>query len=246
MPATAPAASGGPGANDHSIPAFLRMPGADPTADQLDAETEAELAATARYGEDPDARIRPDPPRDLYVPLALLAVGIILTFIGFNIGGAIGFVIAAFATVVKLIVSLVLFVIGALLAARFASVCLGELGPALLKLAAVSIFPAALADLVTELLGGDMAVAMIGNTVGIVTCWGLVSYLFRLDGANTMAVVIAIAVVKFVLGFVLFALLALIVVSAAPSFDDSDLGADTESGEMSSVEDDDAGGDWED
>src|SRR5687767_13941516 len=153
-----------------AIPDFLRMPAADPDAEKLDAETEAILAETGKFGEDPDAHVKPDPRRNLHVPVALLAAGLILTFIDLKVGGAFGAVVAALAAGVTLVISTVLFLAGGLLAARFGGVCLGELGPALLKLAAVGVFPVAVADLITKLLGGDMAVAILGNGVGVDTC----------------------------------------------------------------------------
>ena len=109
-------------------------------------------------------------------------------------------------------------------------ITLGPLGPALLKLAGVSVFPAAVADLVTTMLGGDMAVACLGNGVGILTCWALVSYLFRLDFSNTLRVVSAVACVKILLMFVLGGLMALLVASA--SHHDSDDVASTDSAEV--------------
>jgi hypothetical protein len=200
------------------FPSFLRVPNHDPADDQLDAETEAALAETGRYGEDPEAHRKPDPRRDLQVPVALLVAGAVMTFISINSGSGSGAIMAAVATIITLVISTILFLGGGLLAAHFGGIYLGTLGPALLKFAAVSIFPASLADLITSLLGGDMAVACIGNGVGIVTCWGLVSYLFRLDGPKTITVVISVAIVKVVLGFILFGMLGLMIVSAEPSY----------------------------
>jgi hypothetical protein len=217
------------------MPAFLRMPAADPTADRLDDQTEAELAATGKYGEDPEAQVKPDPARDLHVPLGLLLAGVVLTFISFNTGGgALGSAIAAIATIIKIGVSSVIFLIGTLIAARMAGINLGALGPAMLKLGGISVFPAALADLITTLLGGDMAVAMLGNGVGIVTCWALVAYLFRLDGQKTMTVVGAVVCVKLVLMLVLGGLMALLVAGASSAHDD--LTADIDAASSATVE----------
>ena len=225
-----------------NIPAFLRMSEADPESEKLDADTEAELAATGKFGEDPDAHRKPNPTRDLHVPLGLLFAGVVLTFIQVYAGsggGALGSAIAAVATFVKLLVSSTIFLIGGLIAARMGGIVLGTLGPALLKIAAVSIFPAALADTITALLGGDIAVACLGGGVGIVACWGLVSYLFRLDGPKTMTFVTAIAVVKLVLVFVLGGLMALIVIGGSSEMDDatSDLTATDRSAIVDESED---------
>ena len=228
------------------VPNFLRMSSADPEADKLDAETEAILAETGKFGEDPDAHVKPDPRRNLHVPIALLAAGLILTFIDLNVGGAFGAVVATLATGITLVISTVLFLAGGLLAARFGGVCLGELGPALLKLAAVGVFPAALADLVTKLLGGDMAVAIIGNGIGVVTCWSLVSYLFRLDGAKTMSVVIGVAVVKLVSGLFIAGALGLLITTATGAYDTADESLLCDDSAVTSVDESDESADWDD
>lgn len=194
------------------VPSFLRMPAAPAGGDDaLPADVEAELAAVAKYGEeDPN---KPDPRRDTHVPLALIAIGFLITVADFayamhaHPGAALaaGILVTGF----KLAFGMILMLGAALLAARFAGVNFGPLGPALLKLAGLCLAPSALGDLTTSLLGGDMAVAQIGRVVQIVLTWGLVSYLFRLDGFHTMVVVGTITVVK-ILAVVLLGSLALL------------------------------------
>jgi hypothetical protein len=193
------------------VPAFLRMPGGapPPPSDALSPEVEAEMAALGAYGDkDP---FEPDPKRDTYVPIALLAVGFVLTVINFawsmdaHSGAAVaGGVIGA---VVKLVVGMVLMLVGALLAAKFAGIDFGPVGPAILKLAGLCLAPSAMGDLVTTLLGGDMAVAQVGWVVMAVVYYVLISYLFRLDGGQTVIVVFAITIVKVIMFFVLGAAL---------------------------------------
>jgi hypothetical protein len=188
-------------ADPSPVPAFLRIPTEpDPSNDELDPDTEAELAATAKFGVDPTAHDRPDPRRDLYVPIGLLAGGVVLTYLACTTGAdAYAPAAAVFATIVKLIMMSALYLTGCLLAARFGGIDLGPLKPALLKIAAVSVFPAAVADVITTALGGDIAVFFLGNGVGIITSWMLVAYLFRLDGQRTMTVVGTIATLKMIL-----------------------------------------------
>jgi hypothetical protein len=187
----------------------------------LDAQTEAELAETGEYAE-PDPS-KPDPRRNYHVPLALLGAGIVLTFIDLSIGGggggggAGGVVLAAIGTIIKLVFWSVVYTAGALLAVWATKINLGPLWPGMLKLAAVSVGPSALGDLVTTALGGDMAVGVIGGTIGLVTCWAMVSYLFRLDGGATMAVVGAIAIVKCTMMLVFGGLIMLLVSSLRPT-----------------------------
>jgi hypothetical protein len=198
QPAERPAPTPTTGADDPSqVPAFLRMSlaGGD---DSLPADVEAELAATGKYGE--EDLTKPDDRRDLHVPAALLVVGFILTLVDFAASkdGVFPVVAGVLFVSAKLLIGMILMLGGALLAARFSGVDFGPLGPALLKLAGLCLAPSAAGDLLTTLLGGDMAVAYIGWTVRLVLYWALVSYLFRLDGAQTMAVVGTISAVKFV------------------------------------------------
>jgi hypothetical protein len=199
------------------VPSFLRIPAAPAGAeDALPADVEAELAAVAKYGEDDPNK--PDPRRDTYVPLALLAIGLIVAVIHFGYTMKPGAAVAAAVLVVaiKLIFGMIFMLGGALLAARFAGVNFGPLGPALLKLAGLCLAPSALGDLVTGLLGGDVAVGQLGRIVEIVLYWSLVSYLFRLDGWHTVVVVGTITIVKIVAFSVVISLVGLAFGSSLP------------------------------
>ena len=215
-PPPPPAGASGGGPSD--IPAFLRMAHAGGD-DTLPPEVEAELAATGKYGEEDLTQL--DPRRDTHVPVALLVIGFALTLVDFRFfmsahpGAAVATAILYVGF--KLTVGMILMLGGALLAARFSGVNFGPLGPALLKLAGLCVGPSAVGDLVTSMLGGDGAVAQIGLVVQILLYWGLVSYLFRLDGAQTMAVVGTIAAVKFLTTIAVTSLVMLAVSPAVPS-----------------------------
>jgi hypothetical protein len=207
------------------VPAFLRAPAGFAADDALPPEVEAELAATAKYGEEDFTK--PDPRRDLHVPVALLAIGFLITVIDFGYGMRMhpGAAVAAgiLVTGVKLLFGMILMLGAALAAARFAGINFGPIGPALLKLAGLCLAPSALGDLTTQLLGGDMAVAQLGWVVRVVLYWVLVSYLFRLDGGQTAAVVGAITIVKIVTTVVVGSLLLFAV---APELGSDPLPAD--------------------
>ena len=192
------------------VPAFLRMPAAPSGGDDaLPADVEAELAAVAKYGEDDPNK--PDTRRDKYVPLALLGAGFLIAAVDLSFTMHPGAAVAAAVLVTgfKLLFGMIFMLGGALLAARFAGVNFGPLGPALLKLAGLCLAPSALGNLTTSLLGGDIAVAQIGRIVEIVLYWSLVSYLFRLDGWQTVVVVGTITILKIVAFFIVGTLIAL-------------------------------------
>lgn len=217
-PPPLPAASGDDTAS--AVPAFLRMPAGMAHHDEtLPSDVEAELAATGRYGEEDFTK--PDPRRDVHVPLALVIVGFVLTAIdiGFAMNTHAGSAVAAGILVagVKLVVGMLFMLGGALLAAKFAGINFGPLGTALLKLAGLCMAPSALGDLTTTLLGGDVAVAQIGWVVRVILYWALVSYLFRLDGGQTSIVVGTITVVKIVTTVVIGSLLFIAVAPLVPA-----------------------------
>ena len=192
------------------VPAFLRMQG-DARIDDVPPEVAAEMAALGEFAEKNINEFNPR--RDRNLPVALLAIGFILTAIdwGFSMQSHAGAAVAAglLAASLKLVIWMAMTFGGALLAARFAGINFGPIGPALLKLAALCLAPAALGDLATTLLGGDGAVERIGFVVRIVLYYFLVAYFFEFDGRETVIVVFTITVVKIVTAVVVGSLLSI-------------------------------------
>jgi hypothetical protein len=184
--------------------------------DELPPEIEAELAAAAGYGEG-DLN-RHNPARDVHVPVALLIIGFLLTVAEFAVGKHHPAAMAVGAAVfgVKLVVGLGLTFAAALLTAKFAGINFGPFRTALLKLAALSLGPSALGDLTTHVLG-DAGFAQVGWAVRVVLYWFLAAYLFELDGAQTSAVVAAVAIVKVVMTVFLGSLLLIGVAANSPT-----------------------------
>lgn len=166
--------------------------------DPLPEEVERELAALGAYREAAPSEF--DKFRDVNLPTALLAVGLALALAQIAYMSRSGtLVLAATAVIlVQLAVNLALMLGGVLLAARFAGIDFGPLHTALVKLCAASVAPTALGGFITQMLGGDIAVTFLGLGISVLCYWGLLSYLFRLDGAQTMVCVLAIAGVRLV------------------------------------------------
>jgi len=184
--------------------------------DELPPEIEAELAAAAGYGEG-DLN-RHSPARDVHVPVALLVIGFLLTVAEFAIGTGHPAAMAAGVVVfgVKLVVGLGLTFAAALVTAKFAGINFGPFWTALLKLAALSLGPSALGDLTTHVLG-DAGFGQVGWAVRVVLYWFLAAYLFELDGAQTSAVVAAVAIVKVILTVFLGSLLLFGMAAPSPT-----------------------------
>jgi hypothetical protein len=185
-----------------------------PDADELPDEVEAELAGLEQFAEKETTVAVYNDFRDRKFPVALLAIGgvlmlaqILIQVIRYDeplVGSIIG-------NILSVVINVVLMLAGVVLASKFGGINFGELKPALMKLTGIFIGPIVLGELVTQALGGDMAVALIGNACAIVACWFLIYYLFSLDGQQTMFCVIAIgvvriAVVTFIIGMIPFAI----------------------------------------
>ena len=187
---------------------------ARPDADALPEDVEAELAGLEKFADKETTVAVYDDTRDRKFPIALLVVGgllmlaqILVQVIRYDaplVGSIIG-------NVLSVVINVVLMLVGVVLASKFGGINFGELNTALLKLTGIFIGPIVLGELVTQLLGGDPAVAIIGNACAILACWFLIYYLFALDGQQTMLCVIAIGVVRvavvvFIIGMIPFAM----------------------------------------
>lgn len=182
-------------------------------ADALPEDVEAELAGLAKFADKETTVAVYDDTRDRKFPIALLAIGgllmlaqVLVQVIRYDqppVGSIIG-------NALSVVINVVLMLVGVVLASKFGGINFGELNTALLKLTGIFIGPIVLGELVTQLLGGDAAVAIIGNACAILACWFLIYYLFALDGQQTMICVVAIAVVRvavvtFIIGMIPFA-----------------------------------------
>jgi hypothetical protein len=187
---------------------------ARPDADALPEDVEAELAGLEKFADKETTVAVYDDTRDRKFPIALLVVGgllmlaqILVQVIRYDaplVGSIIG-------NVLSVVINVVLMLVGVVLASKFGGINFGELNTALLKLTGIFIGPIVLGELITQLLGGDPAVAIIGNACAILACWFLIYYLFALDGQQTMLCVIAIGVVRvavvvFIIGMIPFAM----------------------------------------
>ena len=180
--------------------------------DELPEEVERELAELGHYAESHPMEY--DKFRDQQVPLGLLAAGIAIML------GQVAYMtqgqgVALFAATVlialQLLVNLVLIIGGVVLAAWLTGINFGPLNLAILKLSAICVAPTVLGSMLTQAMGGNVAVAMLGIGVSIICYWALFSYLFRLDGAQTMTCVMVIGVIRFAVHMFILARLGALV-----------------------------------
>jgi hypothetical protein len=169
--------------------------------EELDPKVEAELNELAQYGDKEEEQKRPNPYLDLHLPLILLGVGLMLMF------GQASFIAhrhhesliaALFGVTFSLVVNIIFMIIAMGVAAKFTGIYFGRIPTAILKIAAIYVAPTTLGGGLAVALGGDMPYVILGGGVSVVLYWTLLSYLFRLDGSQTMACVVCISILRMI------------------------------------------------
>ena len=151
---------------------------------------------------------------ELWLPLGLILLGITVRFIQqiyFTGSASAGVTSAAIYVGIDLALTIPLLLTAMIIAVKLLDVAFGPLGPALFKMAAVVLGPAAIGSIVAFLIGGadgNIAGMFAGLFVSFIAYWGLISLLFELDGIESMyfiAIITALnwIVTIFVIGMVL-------------------------------------------
>ena len=85
---------------------------------------------------------------DFYVPLVLIALGLLVYYFDARLYGIRSIPVAGIFIVFKTVINLALVFIALLIGVQLIDLGLGPIGPALLKIAAVALLPAALSDII--------------------------------------------------------------------------------------------------
>ncbi|HEV8293165.1 MAG TPA: hypothetical protein VGP94_14620 [Tepidisphaeraceae bacterium] len=169
--------------------------------EELDPKVQAELNDLAQYGDKEDEQKKHNPYLDLHLPLILLGIGLMLMFgeASFHSHRHHGSLFASlFKVSASLILNIILVIIAMVGAAKFSGIYFGKIPTAILKIAALYVAPTTLGSLLTEVLGGELPVQILGYAVNFILIWALLVYLFRLDGSQTMACVICIGILSMI------------------------------------------------
>ena len=139
--------------------------------DELDIEPEGEAYAA----------------KDYKIPAVLLGVGVVLYLIyGMYRGGVAGLGAMAVALPVQLLIQVALGVVACLLTVKIIGAAFGYVGSAILKLAAVAVFPSAV----------SIYIPYVGWIVSLLLYWGLLEWLFELEVMETITLVVVLFVVN--------------------------------------------------
>jgi hypothetical protein len=167
----------------------------------LDPKILAEQRALGEYYEDapPDPV---DPVRDVHVPFALLAIGLLL--LSWQIADLVESRSSAFGTgfvfgyVLGMFLELGLCLLGVMAAGKLMGVYFGKAKLAFFKLSALQIAPSAIGTMITAAMGDDAVGAVVGTGTFILLYWGLFSFVFRIKAWQTLICVACILLVKIV------------------------------------------------
>ncbi|HYO11445.1 MAG TPA: hypothetical protein VER17_20945, partial [Tepidisphaeraceae bacterium] len=118
---------------------------------------------------------------DLYLPIGLLAFGLVISVLRLTKFGVVVYPVGQAVTMaaMEFVISMVLLTIGCLLAMRVAEVAFGSPGPAALKVAAIAVAPAAVSKIADYMLNDPFGV--VGFFLAFGMFFGLFTYLFDLD-----------------------------------------------------------------
>jgi hypothetical protein len=140
---------------------------------------------------------------DLYIPIALLIVGLVAYLFDAHLLGAQNAVEASIFVFIMCLLN-VLLVFGALMVGvKVIGLGLGPIGPALLKIAAIAVLPAALGDLIRWYSG----IGLVAWGATLLMYYALLNWLFDMDGTEIYIVTSIMWVVQFALGILIIGLL---------------------------------------
>jgi hypothetical protein len=140
---------------------------------------------------------------DYYAPIALIAAGLITYFFDARLFGIHNLIFMFFFVVIKAVVNLVLVFTGLMIGVKLIDLGLGRIGPAMLKIAAVALLPAALGDII-----GYYTMGWVPWGITVLMYIGLMSYLFEMD---LFEILIVSAIIWVVQTWVAMLLIGLIV-----------------------------------
>lgn len=139
---------------------------------------------------------------DVYIPLGLLVAGVLARYYDGYVRGLHNPAVNTVFVAITCTIDLVLIFAALLFAVKLLNLGLGNLGPALLKIAAVALLPAAIGDLIHY-----YTFAFVAWPMTLLMYYALLYYLFQMDGGEMRIVVAIIWLIQTWVGFLILAAL---------------------------------------
>ena len=152
--------------------------------------------------DDDDALDESTSPWEFKIPLGLLLFGIALMAMhGFATSGAEGGGSVLLGIAIALLIYLPITIVAMFIAASILDITFGEIRPAILKIAGIFVFTAALQD-----VGSTFGHPILGWAVGLGASLVLYSKAFGLSAMEGISAVFVLGIVRFLLGLAIAAL----------------------------------------
>ena len=168
-----------------------------------EAEEPAEPKSMKQRLADRDDEVQPSKFIDIYLPLILLAIGLVVAVVQqFHFSGvdSRSLVQACIVVTAEIVLTVPLLLVGLYFAAWALGVSYGPLGIGLLKLTAIAVGPDAIGDIIGSIAGGGLTGWFVSAFVALIAYWILLSKLFDLDSGEAFETIILVWVVKFIAG----------------------------------------------
>jgi len=175
-------------------PAPMELPKED-----MDPKILAERRALGEYFD--EATIPVDQLRDVHLPFALMAIGLLLVSWqvadiaeAAHASGA----LSGFVFVIVSAIELGLTLLGVMMAGKLMGTYFGKAKTALYKLSALYVAPSAIGYMLTQSMGDDAVGKVVGTGAFLLLYWGLFTFMFRIKGWQTLVCIACIVMVRFV------------------------------------------------
>lgn len=140
---------------------------------------------------------------DIYIPVALIVVGLIARYLDSYIRGLHDPLMMSVYVIITCTINLMLIFAALMIGVKLLDLGLGSIGPAMLKICAVAILPAAAGDMIAY-----YTIGLVGWGATLLMYYGLLIYLFDLDGQEMWIICAIVWAMKWLSFFILVALFA--------------------------------------
>lgn len=146
-----------------------------------------------------------DPIKDLYVPIGLMLIGVVLAYVHFLAQRRASFSSATVYIFGTTIVNLVFIFLGLMVAVKWMDLSLGPIGTAAIKIVGVAVFPNSLSLILGGL--GFAGAGFIGWSVSLIAIYSLLTYFFEMDLMEAIITDCIIWAIQNFVGMIIFAAL---------------------------------------
>jgi hypothetical protein len=167
--------------------------------EEMDPKILAERRALGEYFD--DVPIPVDQVRDVHLPFALLAIGVLLVSWQVADAAESAQTSAAVMGILLVVISAIelgMSLLGVMMAGKMMGIYFGRARTAFYKLSALYLAPSSIGYMITQSMSDDAIGKVVGNGAFLLLYWGLFTYMFRIKAWQTLVCVLCIVMVRVV------------------------------------------------